>query len=292
MPIFERYFVGGIYDVRGFPPRSLGPVIRALTDRSQDSSLRNFLVGGNMQVIMNAEIEFPIFDKVGIRGVVFIDMGNAFNLEDQYCTIRPSVVDDSKNPCLEPPRLLRLSPELGLRVPLVLAHRSPALRVGHPVQDPARRAADRLRVHNRQLFLIRVKQPALPEEMTMSRVTQFLVAAVFLLSTSAAFAEDAKLGYVDMQRALNETEDGRKAKEKLKKDFDQKQKELDEQQTQLKKDIEDLDKKRTLLPADKVREKEVGAAVAAGEGAADLRAPPAGSAGQGAEGDRARSSSG
>ena len=90
----------------------------------------------------------------------------------------------------------------------------------------------------------------------MSRVTQFLVAAVFLLSTSAAFAEDMKLGYVDMQRALNETEDGRKAKEKLKKDFDQKQKELDEQQAQLKKDIEDLDKKRTLLPADKVREKE------------------------------------
>jgi outer membrane protein len=93
-------------------------------------------------------------------------------------------------------------------------------------------------------------------EMTMSRLTQFLVVSVFLLSASAAFAEDSKFGYVDMQRALNETEDGRKAKEKLKKDFDQKQKELDEQQAQLKKDIEDLDKKRTLLPADKVREKE------------------------------------
>jgi outer membrane protein len=90
----------------------------------------------------------------------------------------------------------------------------------------------------------------------MSRVTQFLIAAVFLLGTSAAFAEDLKVGYVDMQRALNETEDGRKAKEKLKKDFEQKQKELDEQQAQLKKEIEDLDKKRTLLPADKVREKE------------------------------------
>ena len=90
----------------------------------------------------------------------------------------------------------------------------------------------------------------------MSRLTQFLVAGMFLLSGSAAFAEDAKFGYVDMQRALNETEDGRKAKEKLKKDFDLKQKELDEQQNQLKKDIEDLDKKRTLLPADKVREKE------------------------------------
>jgi outer membrane protein len=90
----------------------------------------------------------------------------------------------------------------------------------------------------------------------MSRASRFLIAAAFLLCGSSAFAEDLKFGYVDMQRALNETEDGRKAKATLKKEFDQKQKELDEQQAQLKKDIEDLDKKRTLLPADKLREKE------------------------------------
>jgi outer membrane protein len=90
----------------------------------------------------------------------------------------------------------------------------------------------------------------------MSRASRVLIAAAFLLCGSSAFAEDLKFGYVDMQRALNETEDGRKAKATLKKEFDQKQKELDEQQVQLKKDIEDLDKKRTLLPADKVREKE------------------------------------
>lgn len=102
VPIFERYFVGGIYDVRGFSPRSLGPVIRALSAQSQDSSLRQFLVGGNMQVIGNAEVEFPIFDKVGIRGVVFTDIGNAFNLENQYCALAPSSVDASKNPCKNP----------------------------------------------------------------------------------------------------------------------------------------------------------------------------------------------
>jgi outer membrane protein insertion porin family len=102
VPIFERYFVGGIYDVRGFSPRSLGPVIRALSAQSQDSSLRQFLVGGNMQVIGNAEVEFPIFDKVGIRGVVFTDFGNAFNLEKQYCALAPSDVDASKNPCKNP----------------------------------------------------------------------------------------------------------------------------------------------------------------------------------------------
>ena len=90
----------------------------------------------------------------------------------------------------------------------------------------------------------------------MSRAFRFLIAAAFLLWGSSALAEDLKLGYVDMQRALNETEGGRKAKANLKKVFDQKQKELDEQQQQLKKDVEDLEKKRTLLPADKVREKE------------------------------------
>ena len=90
----------------------------------------------------------------------------------------------------------------------------------------------------------------------LSRTSRILVTAVLLLCGSRALAEEMKLGYVDMQRALNETEDGRKAKANLKKVFDQKQKELDEQQAALKKDIEDLDKKRTLLPADKVREKE------------------------------------
>ena len=85
---------------------------------------------------------------------------------------------------------------------------------------------------------------------------RLLILGVLLLCSSSALAEEFKLGYVDMQRALNETDDGRKAKANLKKVFDQKQKELDEQQNQLKKDIEDLDKKRTLLPADKVREKE------------------------------------
>jgi len=96
--------------------------------------------------------------------------------------------------------------------------------------------------------------------MSMSRLSFALApVALFLavvLAGSSALAEELKLGYVDLQRALSETEDGRKAKANLKKIFDQKQKELDEQQEDLKKAVEDLDKKRTLLPADKVREKE------------------------------------
>jgi outer membrane protein len=93
--------------------------------------------------------------------------------------------------------------------------------------------------------------------MSMSRLSQVALFTVLSLLGSKALAEDVKLGYVDLQRALSETEDGRKAKANLKKIFDQKQKELNEQQEELKKAIDDLDKKRTLLPADKVREKEV-----------------------------------
>jgi outer membrane protein len=92
-------------------------------------------------------------------------------------------------------------------------------------------------------------------ESAMSRLI-FMGVLLSLAVPRAAFAEDLKLGYVDLQRALNETEDGRKAKASLKKVFDAKQKELDEQQEDFKKAKEDLDKKRTLMNADLVRQKE------------------------------------
>ena len=79
-----------------------------------------------------------------------------------------------------------------------------------------------------------------------------------LLSIMArpVLAGETKLGFVDLRRALGETEEGKKARSTLKKDFDKKQKELDEQQEEVKKAIEDLNKKRTLLPAETVRQKE------------------------------------
>ncbi|ACY16471.1 outer membrane protein assembly factor BamA [Haliangium ochraceum] len=86
VPITERYLIGGIYDVRGYRPRSLGPrvFVQGVGDPS-GSDLRSFTLGGNLQIIGNAEIEFPLFERVGISGVVFMDVGNAFNLESRYC---------------------------------------------------------------------------------------------------------------------------------------------------------------------------------------------------------------
>jgi outer membrane protein len=84
-----------------------------------------------------------------------------------------------------------------------------------------------------------------------------LLATIFVsLFAQPLRAEDVKLGFVDLRRALYETEDGRKARSTLKKDFDKKQKELDEQQEEVKKAVEDLKKKQTLLPPETVRQKE------------------------------------
>lgn len=79
----------------------------------------------------------------------------------------------------------------------------------------------------------------------------FTLASILVggFATRVAHADD-KLAYVDLQRALEETNDGKAAKAKLKADFDQKQKELDAKQEELKKMKEDFDKKSALMKDD------------------------------------------
>jgi outer membrane protein insertion porin family len=117
VPIYERYFVGGIYDVRGFQLASLGPQIKVPQVQNPDGTLRTFAVGGNMQVVGKVELEMPIFEKLNIRAVVFSDVGNAYNLENQYCKIAPASVDISQDPCKKvfPLNTLRSSWGFGIR---------------------------------------------------------------------------------------------------------------------------------------------------------------------------------
>ncbi len=80
---------------------------------------------------------------------------------------------------------------------------------------------------------------------------------LFLLLPAIAFGQTkVKIGYVDMQRILNEVEDGAKAKEKLKKEFNEKQAQLDKKQEDLKKKKEDYDKQALVLKEDAKRQKQ------------------------------------
>jgi outer membrane protein insertion porin family len=103
VPVFERYFLGGITDVRGFPIQSVGPRLGSSSTYNDPGFLlvpnRGVSFGGNMQLYYNLEIEFPIIESVGIRGVVFQDAGNSWNLESTLCKPDPRIDDDSIDPC-------------------------------------------------------------------------------------------------------------------------------------------------------------------------------------------------
>jgi outer membrane protein insertion porin family len=102
VPLYERFFLGGIFNLRGFPLNSLGPRvgIPPQLDPNALVSDRGLAIGGNAQFFYNLEIEFPILQEVGIRGVVFTDGGNAWNLNGSFCST-PAILGGSSatDPC-------------------------------------------------------------------------------------------------------------------------------------------------------------------------------------------------
>ena len=78
-------------------------------------------------------------------------------------------------------------------------------------------------------------------------------ALVFGFAAKASAAEE-KLGYVDLQKAIQETSAGKKAKKDLEKEFNSKKADLQKKEADLKKMGEDLEKKKVAL-SDDVRAK-------------------------------------
>ncbi len=76
LPLFERYFPGGINSVRGFLVRSLGPRDNVFNSRGQ--LVRRDVVGGSQELVFNNDLIFPIIESLGLKGVLFFDAGNAF----------------------------------------------------------------------------------------------------------------------------------------------------------------------------------------------------------------------
>jgi outer membrane protein insertion porin family len=121
VPIFQRYFLGGILDVRGFFLRSIGPRLPLTNTLDPNSApiTNGANIGGNLEAYENLELEFPIIDKVGIRGVVFFDAGNSWNTEDQFCRTTPAPqFDKVVQPCFTFPGsigFLRTATGFGIR---------------------------------------------------------------------------------------------------------------------------------------------------------------------------------
>ena len=89
--------------------------------------------------------------------------------------------------------------------------------------------------------------------MSLTRYALPLLAALVgsAILPHAASAQAAQtIGVVDLQRAINETEDGRKAKDRLKKLFESRQQGLDKKQQELKKLKDELEQQKNVLARD------------------------------------------
>lgn len=71
VPVGERFYVGGPSTVRGFRFGAAGP---------RDSQLN--ALGGTKEMIYNAEITFPIVPAARLKGIVFYDIGKAFDTDE------------------------------------------------------------------------------------------------------------------------------------------------------------------------------------------------------------------
>ena len=91
--------------------------------------------------------------------------------------------------------------------------------------------------------------------MRFSRIALFFVAAILVAVSAAPVDAQVKIGVVDLQRAINETEDGRQAKRRLKKLFDERQKSLDAKQKSLQSQKQSLEKQQDMLSEDALRKK-------------------------------------
>ena len=105
----------------------------------------------------NLELEFPIIDEVSIRGVVFTDLGNAWNLEDQ---LSASAAPGARRSTRRPTRASAAASLFDVRTSWGFGIRwfSPLgpLRFewGFPFTPLPYEKRERLRVHDRQLLLI------------------------------------------------------------------------------------------------------------------------------------------
>ena len=82
----------------------------------------------------------------------------------------------------------------------------------------------------------------------LARQLQVLALAIAAsLFAFPAAAQSMKVGIVDTQRAVMETEDGLRMQATLKKVFDSRQRELDKKQEELQKERDDIEKQRDVL---------------------------------------------
>lgn len=74
LPMYEKFYLGGINSLRGFEFASVGPKDPQTGD----------VIGGEKMLQFNIEFIFPVIKDMGLKGLVFLDAGNAWSKDEDY----------------------------------------------------------------------------------------------------------------------------------------------------------------------------------------------------------------
>jgi len=72
VPVYERFFAGGAYTIRGYDERSVGP----------KDSVSKDPIGGEAMLVGNVELTFPLYEN--IKGAFFYDVGNVWEDKSDF----------------------------------------------------------------------------------------------------------------------------------------------------------------------------------------------------------------
>lgn len=78
LPLYERFYVGGIYTIRGLGFGEAGP-----RDEETDD-----VIGGTEELILNLEYIFPLVSEIRLKGIIFFDAGNAYESFEKFPDLR------------------------------------------------------------------------------------------------------------------------------------------------------------------------------------------------------------
>jgi outer membrane protein insertion porin family len=81
LPVYERFFLGGLNSVRGFEYGKISPIDPATGER----------IGGDKMWYTNLEFIFPLLEAQGVNGAIFYDSGQVLNDDENFGEINDSI---------------------------------------------------------------------------------------------------------------------------------------------------------------------------------------------------------
>lgn len=74
LPVYERYYLGGINSIRGFPSASISPLDPVTGEK----------IGGDKMWYANVSVQFPLLEEAGLHGEIFTDFGNVYGVDQDW----------------------------------------------------------------------------------------------------------------------------------------------------------------------------------------------------------------